>query len=238
MKRALLLLLCCIAVPAVCAQSPAAKTYTPGAFESIEITGSAAVHFTQGAVDQVVVEGDDETRQSITVEVQGGRLSIRSSGAWKFWSSRQLQIAVTARTLRRVTISGSGHFHAHQTMQVDQVSIEISGSGSVHLDQLKAESLRLGISGAGHGEFGGTVRELHVSISGKGRFEGERLAREDAHVSISGAGDAQVWATRELGIVVAGVGKVDYWGGPRVRRKVSGGADVNHRGDESAEVTR
>jgi hypothetical protein len=43
-----------------------------------------------------------------------------------------------------------------------------------------------------------------------------------------------VWATRELSISVAGVGSVDYWGSPQVKRSVSGSADITHRGEKSA----
>jgi Putative auto-transporter adhesin, head GIN domain len=229
-----LLLLCCLAAMPAWAQSLPAKTYTLDTFDSIEILGSAVVRFTQGPVDQITLEGGDETHKSIDLQVQGGKLSIRSSGAWKFWSSRQLQLAITARQLRRVVISGAGSFHAPALVQGEQISIAISGSGSVRFDQLKADALKFGVSGAGAGAASGQVRELGISIAGKGKFNGEMLASETTKVAISGVGDAAVWSTRELSIAVAGAGNIDYWGLPQVKRSISGSADIQHHGDKSA----
>ncbi len=216
------------------AQTPASKTYTLGSFDSIDISGSAAVRFTQGPVDQITVEGGDDALKSVDMQVQGGKLSIHSSGAWKFWTSRQVQLSISARQLRRIAISGAGSFHAPAVVNANELSVSISGSGSVRLDRLEAEALKFSVSGAGEGAFGGQVQDVGVSIAGKGKFSGEQLASERARVAISGVGDVMVWATRELRISVAGAGSVDYWGSPQVKRSVSGSADITHRGDKSA----
>lgn len=231
-KRCLLGLVLWSAAALAAAQSPPARAYALGAFDGIEISGSAAVRFTQGAVDQIAVEGDDS--KSIDVEVSGGTLTIRSHGAWKFWSTRQQVLLVTARQLKRVAISGAGSFHAPEAVRAERLVVAISGSGSVRFDQLDAQSLRFAISGAGDGSVAGQARDLNVAISGKGRFNGEQLASEAAKVSISGVGDAQVWSSHDLSIAVTGVGNVDYWGSPQVRRSVSGSADIKHRGEKPA----
>ena len=62
------------------------RTYTPGAFDAIEVDGSAVIRFVQGAVDQVVVEGDDASQDAVDLDVRGGTLSIRQQGSWKFWN--------------------------------------------------------------------------------------------------------------------------------------------------------
>ena len=192
------------------------------------------MRFTQGPVDQVTIEGGDDTQKSIDMEVQGGKLSIHSAGAWKFWRSRQLQLSVSARQLRRVVMSGAGSFNAPAAVTAEQLSVTISGSGSVRFDRLNAETLKFAISGAGDGTVSGQVHELGISIAGKGKFDGEQLVSERAKVAISGVGDVLVWSTRELTIAVAGAGSVGYWGSPQVKRSVSGSADITHRGDKSA----
>jgi Putative auto-transporter adhesin, head GIN domain len=234
LQRCCLAWLLSCAAAAAWAQAPQARTYSLGEFDGIEISGSAAIRFVQGEVDQVSVEGDDGSNRSIDMEVSRGTLSIRSSGAWKFWTTRQQVLVVTARELKRVTISGAGSFHAPQGVRADRLAVAISGSGSVRFDQLDAQSLRFAISGAGDGVLAGRTRELSVAISGKGKFDGEQLASETARVAVSGVGDALVWATRELSVSVAGVGNVDYWGSPQVKRSVSGSSDIRARGDKSA----
>ena len=46
--------------------------------------------------------------------------------------------------------------------------------------------------------------------------------------------DLEVWAVQELDISIAGIGKIDYWGTPTVRRHTSGAATINERGPAPA----
>jgi len=210
------------------------RTYTPGDFDSIDVSGSAVIRFVQGASDEVFVEGDDELQNAVSVEVRGGRLSVQSRSSWKFWNARRLHMTVTARDLKRLSISGAADLTATGPVQVERLRIDISGAGSTRFDQLRADQLVFQVSGAGDGRVAGAVKQLDVSISGKSQFHGEKLMSERARVSISGVGDVEVWAVQDLSISVAGVGTVDYWGTPSVRRSVSGLGTVNERGPKRA----
>jgi hypothetical protein len=232
--------LCCIAIATMgwLANLPAhaadGRTYAPGDFDSIDVSGSAVIRFVQGTSDEVFVEGDDELQNAVSVEVRGGRLSVHSRGSWKFWNARRLHMTVTARDLKRLSVSGAADLTASGPVQLERLRIDISGAGSARFDQLRAEQLYFQVSGAGDGTMTGTVKQLDVSISGKSQFHGENLMSERARVSISGIGGVEVWAQHELGISVAGVGTVDYWGAPSVRRSVSGHAVINERGAKRA----
>jgi len=215
---------------AALAQSPEGRSYAPGPFDSIEISGSAIVRFTQGASDQVSIEGDETVQKAVDMEVRNGVLSLQSGGSWKFWNARRLQVSVTARTLKRVIISGAADFNASAPVQAGRLVVEISGAGSARFDQLKAEQLVFHVSGAGDGRLAGSVKDLHIDVSGKGRVDAGGLMSERARVSISGVGDAGVWATQDLAVSVAGIGTVDYWGNPTVRRSISGKGTLNDRG--------
>lgn len=208
-----------------------ATTHRLGPFDTVQIAGSASVRLEQGPEDLVIVEGDAEAQRSVRLEVRDGRLEVRSDGAWKFWAQRHL--VIRARTLRRLVISGAANVHAARPLQGKQLSVAIAGSGSVRFDQLRVDSLRLGISGAGSAQLAGQVRELGISISGHGKVAGEALHSENAKVAISGFGEVAVWASRELSVGVAGAGSVDYWGQPTLRRSVAGSADITHRGDRA-----
>jgi hypothetical protein len=238
MKRRVWLGACSLLLASASAQSPAPAPATAtralAPFDAIDISGSATVRFTQGASEQIAVEGDDAALRALDVEVSGGVLQIRSAGSWKFWSAQPAPLVTTARQLKRLSISGAGRFHATSTVKVEQLSVAISGSGSVRFDDVQADTLRFAVSGAGDGALAGRARELSVSISGKGSVDSRQLESERARVAVSGIGNAQVWASRELDVSVAGVGTVEYWGSPQLRRSVSGSADIQHRGEKSA----
>jgi hypothetical protein len=208
----------------------AARAQAVEPFDAIEISGSAQVRFEQGDADRVTVEGDEDAQRAVSLEVRGGTLAIRNAGSWMFWREGRARVNVTARTLRRVTISGAADFVAPGALRTGALRVDISGAGLARFDRLQADELAFSISGSGEGQAAGTLDLLRVSISGKGDFRGENLHAQRARVSVSGLGDVKVWATRELSLAVSGVGTVDYWGAPSVRRSTSGLATVNDRG--------
>ncbi len=217
--------------PAPRTQAEAAgRVLTPGSFDAIDISGSALVRFVQGAADQVVVDGDEDAQRAVSVRVSGSTLHIHPGGAWKFWNSQRAQLTVTARELRRVSISGAADFVAEQPVQAARLSIDISGAGMARFDRLRAESLRFAVSGSGDGRFAGSTDELTISVAGRGDFRGEHLMSQKSRVSVSGVGDVQLWAVQELSVSISGVGSVDYWGTPQLRRSTSGLGSVNARG--------
>lgn len=216
------------------AQATEGRTYTPGPFDGIEISGAAAVRFAQGSTDFVHVEGDADAQRAVEVEVRNGQLQIRPAGSWKFWNSQRLQVQVTARDLKRVVISGAADLVAPAPVQLSRLAVVISGAGLARFDKLQADELSFTVSGAGDGQMAGRVRQLGVNVSGKSEFRGEELASERASVRVSGVGDVKVWATQQLMISVSGIGSVDYWGTPQVTRHSSGIARIHERGPKTA----
>lgn len=215
------------------AQAPEGRNYTPGAFDAIEISGGAIVRFAQGDVDQVFVEGDDATQRAVTLEARDGLLTVHTRGGWKFWKSQRLQLVITARELKRLTISGAADFTA-APVQARKLSVEISGAGLARFELLKADELRFTVSGSGDGHVAGSVNQLSVSISGRSDFNGENLMSQRAKVAISGLGHAKVWAQQDLAIAISGIGTVDHWGSANVKRSTSGLATINDRGARPA----
>jgi hypothetical protein len=234
-RRAWLSLLAAAALPALAADPmPEGRVYMPGEFSAIDISGSAAVRFTQGGSEQVFVEGDEDTQKTVQLEVHEGTLFIRPGGGWKFWNSRRVRISVTARELRKLMISGAADVVASGAVQIQRLDVSISGAGLARFDKLRGEQLRFHVSGAGDGQMAGVVNELAVSVSGRSEFRGEQLQCERANVQVSGIGDVKVWVTQNLAVSVSGVGTVDYWGTPALARRASGIARINDRGPKLA----
>jgi Putative auto-transporter adhesin, head GIN domain len=217
------------------APAPASRAQTPGPFDAIEISGAADVRFSQGEVDQIVVEGDDDVQQSVQLSVRNNRLTVHQSGSWKFWSGkRRAVLHITARELTRVTISGAADFSAADAVQVGRLIIDISGAGQARFGQLKGDELRFVVSGSGEGRVSGQITRLDLSISGRGDFSGDNLLTQQARVTVSGVGDAKVWVMQDLSLSISGIGTIEHWGSATVKRSVSGIGKVNDRGPKRA----
>ena len=172
-------------VASAAAQGAEGRRYAPGAFDAVVISGTATVRLVQGSEDSVFVEGDDEAQQAISLDLDGPTLRVRPSGAWKFWRSKQQQIVVTARDLKRLEISGAADVVAPESLQLKQFLVRISGAGTVRFDKLKVGSLDFNVSGYGSGVMAGSADELAVRISGRGAYLGENLLTQVASVNVS-----------------------------------------------------
>ncbi|MFN7693050.1 MAG: head GIN domain-containing protein [Burkholderiales bacterium] len=230
-KRHFLLAALLVALGAQANPEPVGKTYTPGPFDSLSFGGSAIVQFQQGDRDELFIEGDESVQKSVTVELRGTELVMRSEGNWKFWTNKQrIKMRIVMRDLKELRVSGVADFIANEPVSAKSLRVSISGAGVARFERLKAEELRFSVSGSGDGYFTGSVDELGISISGRGDFYGEHFAARNAKVSISGLGKARVWATGELNAGVSGIGTVDYWGAPNLQKRSSGIGKFNDKG--------
>lgn len=213
------------------AQQAGGRSYAPGSFQRLEISGSADVRLQQGDRDEVFISGDEDMQKSVQVLLRGNRLEVQPSGGWKFWRSSRLQMEVTVRNLEQLELSGNGEVHAPATFRAERLGVSISGSGLVRFDDLQAQRLHFAVAGSGEGQLRGQLNLLSLAISGKGKLMAEQLRSERAVVAISGVGQAQLWVTQSLNINIMGVGTVDYWGNPQLTRSSSGVAKINPRGE-------
>jgi hypothetical protein len=207
-----------------------ARTFTPGPFDSMSISGVARIELTQGDSDQVTVIGDHDAQRSVQLAVTRGELQIATHGGWKFWNRDPVEMKVQMRSIKGLNISGASDIIASRPLVCDSLDVNISGKGEVRLGKLTARQLDFEISGAGAGEVAGKVDKLIVNVSGAGKIMADKLRAATADVNISGAGSTDLWVTDELNVTVAGVGAVSYWGQPKVTQKVSALARMNALG--------
>ena len=213
--------------PAFAQQS---KVFTPGPFDSVNVSGSVRIELVQGDVDQVTVIGDHDAQRSVHLDVSGNELNIQTHGGWKFWNRDQVEMKVQMRSIKSLNISGASDIVAAKPIVADSLDINISGKGEVRFANLAAKQLDFEISGAGSGTLGGRVDKLIVNVSGAGKITADTLRATQANINISGAGSTDLWVTDELSINVSGVGSVSYWGQPKVSRNVSALARMNALG--------
>lgn len=216
------------------AAEPVGKRYEPGAFDSLQLAGSAQVRFRQGERDEVLVEGDEAAQRSVELRLSGTRLTVNTVGGWSAFTRPRPQLLVMARQLRELGISGASDFVAPDPVQMAELRVQISGSGLARFDQIKVGELRFGVSGAGDGHFAGQAERLRVSISGRGDLQAEQLAARQVELSISGLGKARLWALQQLDVNTSGISTVDYWGSPQLNRRSSGIATLNALGAKEA----
>ena len=177
--------------------------------DSIDIAMPATVRYRSGEGSDVVVRGAPDVISH--VELRGGRLTLDCR--WHA-ATRDIDITLPAKPLRRVSVSGSGR---------------------VVMEKIDQPELKLLISGSGSIAAQGSVGRLDVTISGAGKARLGELATKQLTVEVSGSGNVEAAPTDEADIRISGSGKVSLLTRPqRLDSKISGSGRISQPPLEAA----
>ncbi len=206
------------------------ETISVGDFDEVTMKIGGTVYITQGDKNEVILEGDQDDIEEVNVEVRGGELTIESSrrSRWSFWNSSnvRLDVYVTVKELKSVTVSGSGDIVGQNAIKTNDFRARVSGSGDIEME-LDSRTVDTGISGSGNIELSGSATSGRLSISGSGKLLAENLRLDDFEVRISGSGRGSITVYGELDVRISGSGSVYYSGDPTgVNSSISGSGKV------------
>jgi len=211
-------------------------------FQRIEVSGLAEIVLVQG--DKETIALGSSSRAGVTASVEGKTLRIARADDRRWWHSllgggagRKPRIVVTFKELQSIAASGAVAIRA-AAVNVPDLRISSSGTTSLKIDDLQAQTLRVTGSGAMETELAGRVTEQQVSVSGAADYRADNLVSDIATVTVSGAGVVVVHARQKLKASLSGAGTIEYLGDPDVEQRVSGAGRVKRRRAGDADPTR
>lgn len=187
---------------------------------------SADIYITQGDVQEVVIEAQENIIDNLEVDVN-------DDGYWKIkydrWVRRAkpVKIYITVPDLDKVVVDGSGGVFGETAFDgLGNLELIISGSGSMDLE-FTSETLELVISGSGSFDLSGESQEMDAVISGSGDVRAFDLATERAEFRISGSGSGHLSVSDHLKAMISGSGDIYYRGTPEMDIHISGSGSVS-----------
>lgn len=202
-------------------------------FDSISIRYPAEVTVTQGKVESLSIESDDNVLPQIRTKVVDGVLVIENTEegySKRVTPTQSIRITIVVKDLRKVDFSSAGTLSV-SGLKTDSFELNLSGAGEVTFSKVDFTHMTVRLSGAGSISADGTVDVLDATISGAGNIEAEGLAVSKATVRISGLGSATVRVEDELSAHISGAGSIDYYGDPQVEESISGAGSINKAGE-------
>lgn len=232
MKKAVILLFFLIlAGNLLSGQGTAKETRNVSGFTKVIFGVSGNLYIRQGSVYSLEIEGPRSVLDEIDTEVSGGRLLIKRD-VWGFtFKDEKVTINLMMPDLEGLSVSGSGNAEVYEFTNLDDLELNVSGSGKILMNRLNADDLFCGISGSGDIllKGNGSADRAEISISGSGSFRGEEVEIDKIEVKLSGSGTCYCKAGDSLEAHVSGSGSVFYSGNPRVDARVSGSGRVRQR---------
>ena len=194
-------------------------------FTGIGISISADVYYAPGNKHEIKIEGNSKDVEDLITRVENGMLKMKYED-WRIKRSK-LTIYITSKELDRVSLSGSGKFYSDQSLEAEEMSLAVSGSGNINFSSLKAEEVDVKISGSGDVLIDkGGAEELDVKISGSGKIIAETFEVSEFSAAISGSGSIKITVIEELEARISGSGSIYYHGDPQINSTSSGSGKV------------
>jgi hypothetical protein len=190
---------------------------------SVVLDSAGDLTITEGE-PSLVIHAGSRVIDSLTSRVDGGELVLGTDRRIMPFGPGQVRYELTLPSLESLRVNGAGDVRTE--VSGDDLTIEISGTGDVGVEDIDAGEVTVRIDGAGEVELDGRADRLDVSVNGTGDVEAEQLAVVDASVEIDGSGDATVNASDTLDVRISGIGDVRYAGDPAITRRIDGVGEV------------
>ena len=160
---------------------------------SIDLQDSAEVNIKFGAMESLVITGEDNIIFLIETNVSNHQLIIKTKPLMTYSATKPVRVDVTVNSLEGVTVSGSG-------------SLDVAG--------YSGDSLMMDMSGSGKLSADGSANTVTITLGGSGDVNANKLSAKKATVVLSGSGSVTVFASEELDASLSGSGQIIYRGNP------------------------
>ncbi len=183
---------------------PVDVAFVQGPDARITVTGPASqvdrVVFKDGRLSLSDGQSLDGGNESVTLHLGPNGLEATKDG------SEQLHVTVTAPSVTRFAVEGSGDLDIRGYDQ-PKIDVRLTGSGNVN--------------------GGGNTKTLTLAVAGSGDADLSALAAVDSDVKLSGSGDADLNTSGKLVTDVTGSGDIRFKGHPKsVDSKIVGSGSV------------
>lgn len=203
------------------------KTVNTGSYDGVMVVGSMDVHLERGNEGTITVKTDDNLHEYIEIEVKGGDLVVKTTKNVYLKTKKGIHVTVPFQDISEVSLTGSGDIDTKDTIDSEQLEVNVTGSGDVVLD-VNAGMVEASVTGSGDMELSGKTVTLEVGVTGSGDFKGYDLQADDTEAWVSGSGDIGVVANKSLKARVSGSGDITYKGNPsKSDTKTSGSGDIS-----------
>jgi hypothetical protein len=196
-------------------------------YSSIELSMEGDVYFSTAADYTLSIQAEENICNQIQTYTSGSKLIIKVKDGIVLGDHEPIKITVSAPSVSKFNISGSGSIHVTNRPTGSPVEATISGSGNIFINEVVADMFKGTISGSGNIEvYGGIVNQEELKISGSGNIKMQQVVADSVEATISGSGSIYTHAVKLLEATISGSGNIYYYGTPVINTHISGSGDI------------
>ncbi len=227
------------------AEAQTRETRNVSSFTRLSYRVPGKLYLKQGSPQKVELEGPKDILAEIETEVSGDRLVIGKENRWNDWgwsSKDQVTVYVTMPTIEGVSVSGSGDLYCEDKINVADLDLNVSGSGSMRLAFNATGNVEGDVSGSGDLDLKGSCNNFDSDVSGSGKVFVSAAIKGKADFGVSGSGKVQAQGNaQEVRVGISGSGRVNAGDMTAERCNVrisgSGDAEINVKEELEANIS-
>jgi len=214
-------------------------------FNRLVVEGPYRVHLVVGGASRAVASGSRDALDRVAIESAGQTLRIRPLrnqwGANANRDSGPVTIELRTRTLRSARLIGPAILEvegagAGAAPGGKDVELMVQGSGTLRATRVAADTLSLGLLGAGSLDVAGTAESLRGQFQGTGNVAAANLAADTATITTNTVGTVALRVNGRAEINAYGLGTVTVGGTPRCVLGGSAAAQVRCGGSDQRQA--
>jgi hypothetical protein len=193
-------------------------------YNSIVLNIPAEVFYQQfsDSAPYLQIHTDENIFEALDVKVLDNRLIIETKKDSIIKPSK-LTIYTCSHHLREVAIAGSGNLRLKGEVNAKEFDLDINGSGSLSSDSLLCEKVSIQITGSGKVHLKGASNQSSFIIIGSGFISAYDYLTQELNCQLSGSGNVQALVTQKLEALLTGSGNLFYRGNPQsINQKIRG----------------
>jgi hypothetical protein len=186
------------------------ETRSVANFSSLIISSGFEATLTIRTTEKIEIEANENVLPFIETSQVGEKLTIKPRDGFSFNGTPTIRIAVSAKNLSDITLSGGSKLTSTNTLTTNSLGLILSG-GSIAT--LKAN-----------------VGTSNITPSGGSILPGFELVSNDCTINASGGSEVNVMVNKKLDVTASGGSIVNYRGtGVVGLQNLSGGSVLNKR---------
>jgi hypothetical protein len=202
-------------------------------FDAINVGCAINLFISQGDMQTVSVETDENLQNRIKTKVSNGELILSCDN---IRNATKMDVYVTVQKLYKLDANGAAIVKGQSQITSDNIKILASGASKITLDivskslfcdasgaskanlTVKADEVTDEVSGAANLKITGIAAKHKTDVSGAGNLKSMEFVTDNTDAEVSGAGNASVMARKQLKVDLSGAGSLTYFDNSEVKK--------------------
>ena len=181
-------------------------------FTGIHTSNGLDVILSQGDIETIKVQADENLHDIITTEVENGVLKISTSSNIGYAKSKK--VMVSFKDLETIKSTSGSDLRANGTLIFNNVDIEATSGCDVNLS-VEAQNLKGSATSGADLKLEGTATKINLKATSGADINAKNLTANNAVVSVTSGADIKVHATESIELSATSGGDVTYYGNPQ-----------------------